>query len=155
MGKICLMFIVFLVSCQNQPQYSTKLNRIEKHTSIGTSLIEHPYIFEEQQLRLDSLYVQNFNGQYKLKALISGDVSRFKKRSFLFVHGYFNVSDSVFKNLDMALKPSSAMNNLRFEKTLKQENYQFHHMEIGLASHSSNKQTITLSLNDITINAEE
>lgn len=151
MRKLVFLCVVILSSCKQKDHYSTALNRIEKHSSIGASLINHPYIFEEAGLRLDSLYYQSVPTGFILKAKISGKIDSLKDNTYLYAHGFKSENDSIFENIDLQPISQEQPYSLVFSRALHKESYKYHHLEIGIAFFDSKKRLIPLSIGPVTI----
>ncbi len=151
MRKLLFLCVVILCSCKQKDHYSTALNRIDKYTSIGVSLINHPYIFEEVGLRLDSLYYKNSPTGFILKAKITGKVDSLKDNAYLYAHGFKKEKDTIFENIDLQQISQEKPFSMVFSRELNKESYIYHHLEIGIAFFDSQKRLIPLSISNVTI----
>ncbi|MCW8981882.1 MAG: hypothetical protein OQJ83_10895, partial [Altibacter sp.] len=89
--KYFLFFLIGLfVSCQGGKPYDTSLYTIDEYDkeTQENSLIEHPYIFEEEEVRLESLTYKRQDSVITLKAVYEGSIERYRNTCFLFFHAY-------------------------------------------------------------------
>ena len=98
-GCICVALSLLLLSCKETPYdpsiYSIQDSDLEDGRR---TLIQHPYIFEEEGLKLIELSYKRRDSIIDVRAVLQGAVEPFKACNF-FLHAYPDAEIEVFDNL--------------------------------------------------------
>lgn len=145
-----LFFMVILMSCDTKP-YDTSLYLIDKKTNNSgeTSLIEHPYIFEGLNLKLESFTYKRDGNTVTLKAVVQGDIESYKECIF-FCHGYKLAESTDMLNMD--LTTIKAEEKLIFSRTFSIDATFFEEVRAGLSCANRDERLLKLKLENVTVN---
>lgn len=150
-SKICLYLLIcfFMILACN---VENKIYRIEKHSDSVTSLIEHLYIFEEEDFEISAFFVRKDlnRNEYVLNLYLKGNVSSFSKDHRAFFHGFKNISDSD-KSINIVLNDSRTKgDSLVFSKTLiLKKDSLFEKVNFGLENTISKQRKFVLTLKNV------
>lgn len=136
------------VSC-NEPPYDPSLYRIPLYDfkTQTYSLIEHPYIFEDLGLKLESLAVRKYKNKLIVKASIDGKTNSYNNNYFLFLHGYVNEGDKLL-NMDLNLQENSK-GKLLFSKTFDSIPTSFREIRFGLTNPTTKQRVFSVAVKEI------
>ena len=111
-----LTFLLTMLGCNSE----NKIYKIDKRSDLGISLIEHIYVFEEEDFEINAFFVRNDinTNEYVLNLCLKGNISRFSNDHRAFIHGFKNLSDND-KSINIVLNnPKTHGDSLVFRKAL-------------------------------------
>lgn len=143
-----LVFLLILLGCNGE----NKIYKIDKHSDLGISLIEHPYVFEEESFEINAFFVQTdlYTNEYILNLCLKGNISRFSRNYRTFVHGFKKSSDSV-KVVNIVLNnPKTYGDSLVFRKILiLKKDSLFEKINFGLENKITKQRKFVLTLKNV------
>ncbi len=144
--KIIFIGLLCCFACKKKP-YDTSMYYIpEKDTVLNTiSLIKHPYIFEEQEIKLESFFYQKKRDTLILQAKITGNITKYNN-SFIYFHAYTNTTGNEFINMDLPLVNND--NQLLYKRKVVLQNKSFPEIRYGLAI-KAKERIVSLSLKNV------
>ena len=150
MRFILVIFLCVIISCQNKKPYDTSLYTINKYNkdTQEISLIEHPYIFEELALKLESLTYKRKDSSVTITTIISGHTTSYSNNCFIFFHAYKNTFDDGFINLDLPITDKN--DKLIFSRSISIDASLFKEIRFGLACKNKKERVFALALHDVT-----
>lgn len=143
-----LAFLLTMLGCNGK----NKIYKIDKRSDLGISLIEHPYVFEEEGFEINAFFVRkdlNTN-EYVLNLYLKGNISRFTKDHRAFVHGFKNLSDRD-KSINIILNnPKTQGDSLVFRKalTLKKDSL-LEKVNFGVENKITKQRKFVLTLKNV------
>ncbi|MCW8980719.1 MULTISPECIES: hypothetical protein [Altibacter] len=148
--KYFLFFLIGLfVSCQGGKPYDTSLYTIDEYNkeTQENSLIEHPYIFEEEEVRLESLTYKRQDSVITLKAVYEGNTERYRNTCFLFFHAYPKKEGNHLVNMDLKSVPGEG--KLVFMREIKLEQFRFEEIRLGMVCDAKEGRIFKLNFFDV------
>jgi hypothetical protein len=141
---------MMIVSCDTKP-YDTSLYTIDKvNSSTGEiSLIEHPYIFGDLDLKLESFTYKRTGSDVTFKAVMDGDVDNYQN-CILFCHGYQSSQRNEMKNMDLSTLKIGE--KLVFNRTILIDSTYFEEIRVGLVCSDKENRLFKLKLEKVYIN---
>ncbi|MAP54383.1 hypothetical protein [Altibacter sp.] len=148
--KYSLLFLLGLfVSCQEGKPYDTSLYTIEEYNKDTQeyNLIQHPYIFEEAGVRLESLSYSRRDSVITLKAVYQGNIERYRDGCFLFFHAYPKKGGNHLVNMDLKNVPGK--DKLVFMREVKLEQFSFEEVRLGIVCDTMEGRLFKLNFFDV------
>lgn len=150
-NKIWVYFLLsspLILSCNGD----NKIYKIERQTHLGISLIEHPYVFEEEGYEINAFFVREDerSNKYFLNLYLNGNIAEFSKNHRAFIHGFKN-STNIDKSINMVLNnPKTMGDSLLFRKVLPLEKDSlFEKVSFGVEDKITKQRKFVLTLNSV------
>ena len=145
----CFLFIALcILGCKED----NKIYKIEKYNDFGISLIEHPYVFEEEGYVLDAFFVREDEetNKYFLNLYLQGNITEFSKNHRAFIHGFKSTTDSN-KSINVVLNnPQTEGDLLLFRKVLPlKKDSVFEKVNFGVEDKTSKQRKFVLTLKNV------
>lgn len=150
-NKICHYFLFFLLAilgCKGD----NKIYKIDRQSDLGLSLIEHPYVFEDEGYEINAFFVREdeTSNEYFLNLYLKGNITEFSKDHRAFIHGFENITDTE-KSINMVLNnPKTLGDSLLFRKALAlKKDSLFEKVNFGVEDKITKQRKFVLTLNNV------
>ncbi|WP_306012698.1 MULTISPECIES: hypothetical protein [unclassified Allomuricauda] len=151
-GHLICSFIIGIVLTISGCRGEKKVYKIDKRGNFGISLIEHPFVFEEENFQIKAFFVQkdSSTSEYVLNLCLTGDVSKFHYDHRAFVHAFKSLSDSN-KSVNIVLNdPKIYGDSLVFSKSLRlKKDSLFEKVNFGVEDKITKERKFVLTLKNV------
>lgn len=142
--------VLIIAGCRGEK----KVYKIDRRGNFGISIIEHPFVFEEENFQIKAFFVQkdSSTNEYVLNLCLTGDVSKFHDDHRAFVHAFKSLSDSN-KAVNIVLNnPKIYGDSLVFSKSLRlKKDSLFEKVNFGVENKITKKRKFVLTLKNVDV----
>lgn len=140
-----------IISCKDDKRkYNNKNQDIEK-LSNKISLIEHPYIFEKHEFKIEDFTAEKLNesDKFLFSFVISGDIGKFEKDHRIFVHGFNKENNKEYLVNFVMKKTKRKEDKLIFYSEYTPKYSSIEILRFGITNLKSKKRLFVLSVEDV------
>ncbi|MFC7356141.1 hypothetical protein ACFQO1_00450 [Jejudonia soesokkakensis] len=114
-------------------------------------MIEHPYIFENEKYKLDSLTYLHQNDSMFVSANFTGDTGRINKNCVFYFQLFVENNNSDFEYIELPLQMLDK-NSFQFSEKVHFNKKKYKEFRFGIADKKIKKRHFTISLKDFSFN---
>ncbi|AOW21164.1 hypothetical protein [Urechidicola croceus] len=150
--KKTIIFLVFvsIISCKKEKSKVIE-NPVVDSAKAVISLIDHPYIFEEEGFQIDEFTSEELDENNLISLKISGNTEVFEKDHRVFMHGYNNDNPNE-RVLNLVLnKTKKEEGKLIFYKNIKLELNYVDELRFGITNINQKERLFVLKLKELNL----